>query len=383
MVRGALPLQIYAAAILGGAVAGLYGRSVWGPLLASLILTATVNLMIPLRIPAWTGPGLDALWLLAGCIAWRLGTSNPKQARTGDGSIRGARSWAFALTAAGALGVVALDPGLSSVGETLIYALVLSLLALGQSACIRARGFDLSMPSMTAAAGFIGMTLLQGADAALLRVTLIIAGLGIAAGLSNALAIASGVPAVFATLATAGVLQVASGGVAVTSPMGFAPASLTWAMTGRLAGLPPALFLLVPCVAALTFALNRFLERPRSKPIGPTIVLYVASGVLSAASGLLLAAYGGGVTRPYQIEVYFLPTMAALTIAGIMIGGAQRSLSAVPPAVFCIVVFDTFLVRLGLDYGSRIVVLGGLLLGGTLVLRSIESMRLASDERGV
>jgi len=236
---------------------------------------------------------------------------------------------------------------------------------------------DLSLPAIMGTAGLAAVALTQGADAALGWAVPLILGLGAAAGAaSGALGRYFRGPRVLVTLAMAGLVGALSVHLSLALPNGFAPPALMDFLDRSAAGPAPALrFLGPPLLLALlllaTPAPRRWLRQfalaadPASAG-GVAPLVHGLAGLLAAAMGVLLAGYGGEAPLS-AAEPFTLPSLLAIEAAGLAIGRRGGNPALLLIAVPMVLMIDTLLVGLGLDYPTRVIAMGALLLAAVIL----------------
>ena len=251
----------------------------------------------------------------------------------------------------------------------------LLIAALGQMLVVTTgRGnIDLSIPSVLTLAAFATVTVSKGSDANLISALAAVAGLGLAAGLVNAvLVVRLRIPAIIATLATGYMLatltlivnrQVKTSGTAET---------LAFVAAGRIGGVPVVALVALVLTFLAGWGLARLAygrqisavgqswdaARLAGVPVGRTMTLaFVASGLLAAFAGMLLSAYSGGafleMGRPYLLQ-----SVGAVVLGGTLIsGGAPTALGTLFGAVLLVLIIVTMQIA-GLPPGTQDIVQG-------------------------
>jgi ribose transport system permease protein len=293
-------------------------------------------------------------------------------------TMRAPWAWSFA----GAIGVgifTACVFGLSIAGNVVMTALVFGtfmvLVGLGQMLVITSGpgNIDLSMPSVIALAGIVGVHVMAGAG--IVAGFAAALGVGIVVGFANYLLIRLlRIPPIIATLSSSFIIQ----SVAITQSHGgnAPPAALEAFANGHWIGLPnlAVIALLLSFAIAVLLHLSVFgrglsavgqnaraawlagvgVERTRCKT-------YMMSGAIAALTGVLLAAVSGGATLDMGVE-YMLISIAVVVIGGTQVTGGRASVAGVWGASMFLFLSNAILNALGAGSGVRSVVYGVLII---------------------
>lgn len=387
LAGGPFLLQIYAAVVLGGTLVRLRRGDALGSLLGAFILTGSVNVLLAAGLSLHWSSAADAVWLVLGGAALLAPTlKRGRRLRWPAGlRLRPAHDapwgapWVVAIAA-----VVVADlmlPGSMFLGtrlnDLLVISVIMSVLALGLGVSILSGGIDLSMPSIIGVSGLAFVALLQGSDGALpLAAACVLAG-GTLVGLLNATGIAGlGMPPALMTLASSGVVASLGASLTLALPMGYASPGLSWFMTRHALGVTPVVWALLPVCIGLAWWLQRRRIAFRARRFGQRgalvgadrrllFLIYGLSGFLAAAGGALLAGYGGGLARVGQADIYFLPMLLAVSLAGVNVAMGAGGPLGILGGALAVTLVDTLLVRLDCAFGERLAVLGLLLLIST------------------
>lgn len=290
-----------------------------------------------------------------------------------------ANPWAFSLF--GAMAVFALT--LLSVdgrgaGATLStafgFATFYAAVGMGQMLVITAGpgNIDLSIPSVMALAGYLSMGVMGGHDAGLALGVGVALLVGVGAGLGNVVLIRLlNIPPMIATLAAGFIMQSMTIAYSRGSTAKPAPLLLTISLA-RVGGMPvlALVFLVVAAAVGLILARSVFGravlasgQNPRAAYLAgiriPRVIaaVYLASAVLAAAAGLLLAAYSGGASLN-MADDFLLMSIAVVVLGGTSIAGGQASVAGVWSASLFLYLIVTMLNVLGVDAGLRYVITG-------------------------
>ena len=260
----------------------------------------------------------------------------------------------------------------------------LAILAVGQGAVILTGGLDLSIPWTIALSGIVVAGLIEGSDqVALWAIPLgLLIGLGI--GIFNASGIVFlGLSPIIMTLATNGILQglalVYSGG----TPDGFASPSMRWFMSGKLLGLTPVTWFMIPFVifALLLFTKtafgrrlyavgnSRLVSHLSGVAVGKTLFgVYILSGVCAALTGILLAGFSGQASLGMGDD-YLLPSIAVVVVGGALITGGRGHYLGMLGGVLLLTAIAIMLAGTTLPNAVRDIIYGLVILGAVLALR--------------
>lgn len=225
---------------------------------------------------------------------------------------------------------------LLSIGANMAF---IGLMAAAQTPLIIAGGLDLSVAAVAGLAGVV-VALLHAAQVNVWLAALLAVGSGGAVGALNGWCTTRlQLNPFIATLGTMSVVSglslVLTGGL--TRPL--LVDSFNWLGNGQLLGLPVPLLLMVATYAALGWVLRhtrfgRFAYASGSNPVASRLVgvpvqntlmvLYVASGISGAGSGLILAAMLGA-GAPDAAGKHLLTVIAAVILGGTSLFGGRGS----------------------------------------------------------
>ncbi len=235
---------------------------------------------------------------------------------------------------------------------------------------------DLSIPYAIGLAGFIAMKTMNADDSGIALG--FAAGLGAGAGIGAfnfVLIRALRVPPMIATLASGFIVQTLSivffRGLQIKPPPGLA------AFSDIRLGLLPLLFLLVAVVGLMMhFLLTRSPYGRHVQAIGQNVkaaslsgvnvdatrlCTYALCGVFSGLTGILLSAFGGGVTLGMGHE-YLLNSIAVPVIGGSSIAGGSSNVPGILGASLLLLLILYLLDILGFAVGLRYILTGAILL---------------------
>ena len=121
------------------------------------------------------------------------------------------------------------------------------------------------------------------------------------------------------------------------TPAGFAPPSLRWLMTGKIAGITPVIFLLAIFVAFAVLLLGKTGFGRRVYAVGNSelaarlsgvrtgrviVSVYILSALCAAVVGILLAGFSGQASLGMGDD-YLLPSIAVVVVGGTLITGGR------------------------------------------------------------
>jgi ribose transport system permease protein len=290
---------------------------------------------------------------------------------------------AIALVSADALGTLTASASFAS---------FFMLVGLGQMLVITLGpgNIDLSIPYAIGLTGFVAMKTMNAADGSI--------AVGILAGLAVGAAIGAfnfglirmlRVPPMIATLASGFIVQTFSivffRGLQIKPPPG-----LAGFVNIRLGPLP-LLFLLVAAIAlVMHFVLTRSPYGRHIQAVGQNstaaslaginldtsrLTTYILCGVFSGLTGILLSAFGGGVTLGMGRE-YLLNSIAVPVIGGSSIAGGNSNVPGILGASLLLLLILYLLDILGFTVGLRYILTGVVILG--IIFASGQARRLTS-----
>jgi ribose transport system permease protein len=212
----------------------------------------------------------------------------------------------------------------------------LAFASLGQCFAVLTGGIDLSVGGMMDVTNSIAAAEMTGSAGSVVMWIIVILLMGAGAGLANGLLVAYGrLQPILVTLGMLAILQ----GLALKvlpQPGGMVPSGVTRVLANPSA--PDSLIILaIACLIWFAVRRTRFgvsvyaigndrrAARMRGVPVRRTIVAtYMASGLLSAVAGLLLAATTTG-GDPTSGDVFTLTSIAAVVIGGLSLFGGRGS----------------------------------------------------------
>ncbi|NCO95580.1 MAG: hypothetical protein COY42_03840 [Armatimonadetes bacterium CG_4_10_14_0_8_um_filter_66_14] len=221
--------------------------------------------------------------------------------------------------------VVALAAGLTRVGGNAVwvYFAATALTALGLAYVIRCGSLDLSVGAVVALGGLVGIALADYGAAPALLAALFLGGL--VGALNARLVRLKGIPPALATLCTAGVVSALILAYVPDAALVEVLGGYGTLATGRTAGIPIPVLLVLLAVVVGQYALRRLETAGGPAEAGPdtpqAAAAHVFSGAHAAAAGALLAAIE---IRPAELlqSAWLLLPFAALCVGGAIL--AQR-----------------------------------------------------------
>jgi ribose transport system permease protein len=300
--------------------------------------------------------------------------------RPGLGWLQGTWIWSYlgAILVFCAIAVFSSDP-VGTLTASASFASFFMLVGFGQMLVITLGpgNIDLSIPYAIGLTGFIAMKTMNAADSsiALGFVTGLAAGAGIGA-FNFALIRGLRVPPMIATLASGFIVQTLSivffRGLQIKPPPGLA------AFVDIRLGAVPVLFILTLAVAVIMhLVLTRTPYGRHIHAIGQNLkaaslaavnvdaaglATYVLCGLFSGLTGVLLSAFGGGVTLGMGHE-YLLNSIAVPVIGGSSIAGGNSNVQGILGASLLLLLILYLLDIIGFTVGLRYVLTGAVILG--------------------
>jgi ribose transport system permease protein len=253
----------------------------------------------------------------------------------------------------------------------------LGIAAIGMMMVILLGHIDLSIPWTMAAAAMMATTV--GGPGAIPTGLAI----GMLVGLFNGFGVAYlRIPSMIFTLGVDSVMR----GLMVAHTGGYAPQTeatelMRWLASGRIFGIPNALFVWASIALVVGAVLQRtafgraiyatgnkeaaaYLSGIRTRWV--IVGAFVVSGLCAAAAGMLLAGYS---TRAYQGmgNTYLLPSIAAVVIGGTRILGGSGRLIGTVVGVILIVLLNSVLSIMQMPEAGRQIIYGSVIVGMLLV----------------
>lgn len=306
----------------------------------------------------------------------------------------------LAATAALILLTKAFNPSFGSPSQLgLIFStsVFLVIVAFGQGLTILLGGINLSLGLLMAVSGLIVTLATNGTDGPLwwavpaaLAVTALVGALN-GAGIAYLK-----LPPFIMTLATSTMVFGAGLGFTAGKPQGTVAPALASLVTGRVAGVPNlvlviVVFVLVAVTVQGRTAFGRRLYALGSNPVaarlsglrvGPlTVATYAISGLCAGLAGVLLAGYSGSATVDMG-NAYLLPSIAAVVVGGASVAGGRGLYFGTFAGALLLNTLSTSISALGLSQGWRSI-LEGTVIAAALLLQSGWSPASLRRRRGV
>jgi ribose transport system permease protein len=274
----------------------------------------------------------------------------------------------------------------SSVQAMLPFAGVLAVAAIGQTLVIQQGGLDLSIPGTFSLGVVLSVSVPGGHDGKLPLALLVVAAVGLTAGLLNGLAVTRlGITPLVATLGMNGVLvgveqQLTNGSINYSATNNWA--SFT---TSKVASVTVLAIVALVVIVVVALLMRRSVWGREFELVGANpraagaaglpvtryqIGSYMVAGLTYAMAGALLAGYLG---HP-QIDAgndYLLPTIAAVVLGGTALGGGRGSVIATAGGVLFLSQLDQMLLVLGTSQALQYVIQGAIVALG-MGLRTVR-----------
>lgn len=445
LVGAPMLLQIFTAVVLGGTAFGGGRGGCLGTLFASFTLTTIINALLILNVSAYYSTLVQGVILVAAVLAGSLerrgvlattirmtlvhlrsilDRSAPRYlvgiertlpagalARRTDAPsapfspgadkrgwmLRNAEmlrlvwpAWALSVVAIAVTAVV-YGSSLSManyLSSLMVLASFLAVLGLGQGAVIISGGLDLSIPWTVTFTGVLLTGITAAAPSAAAWAIPLVLAVGALIGAVNGIGITLvGLPAIVMTLAMNGILQTAALVYSNATPVGVAPRSLQWFMTGRIGGLAPSAWSLILFVILATLLMSRTTfgrrlyavgnsqEAARLSGVGVGSVLigvYALSGFCSAVVGVMLAGFATMASLGMG-DPFLLPSIAVVVVGGTLITGGQGHYLGILGGAVLLTVISTLFAGTTLPPATRDIILGAIVLAAIIALRERKS----------
>jgi ribose/xylose/arabinose/galactoside ABC-type transport system permease subunit len=285
-------------------------------------------------------------------------------------------------------------PTWDNVRNMLTQASVVGVLAIGMTFVIATAGIDLSVGSIVAAAGVFGGIMVEDGTSTLVFIVCAI-GFAVLLGSVNATAVAYGRVVPF--IATLAMFSIARGIALLLNdklPVGLldlnggsfgdpAPFSLLWFGSGRIAGIPPSVYVFIAITVLGWIVLNRTrygryvvavggnreAARIAGVPVRRTIFsVYVLSGLLAGVATVLLCARLGSAS-PVSGNLYELDAIGAVVIGGTSLAGGRATIVGTFLGVLTFALIFSLMTQLNLSTEVQQVTKGLIVLGAVLLQR--------------
>jgi ribose transport system permease protein len=276
------------------------------------------------------------------------------------------------------------------VWTSVIFASFYLIVGLGQMLVMTAGNgnIDLSVPSVMTLAAYVSIVAMRSEHVSVPIGLLLGLGAGLACGVANAaLVIVARIPPMIATLAVGFIVQsmaiaYSHGSTALSGP------ALTSFANSSVLGIPSvtALSLIVAIGFAIVLRYSVFGRSVEaigqreqaailaSIRVNSTVAItYLASGLMAAAAGILLAAYAGGASLA-MAENFLVISIAVVVIGGTNVAGGQASVLGVVGASAFYYLAVTILNILQFNPGVR-TMLTGVAIAAVLAMRGRQVVR--------
>lgn len=275
------------------------------------------------------------------------------------------------------------------------FAGVLAIIAMGQTLVVQQGGIDLSVPGMISLTAVLLTSYPNGDSGKLLPAVLLAFAATLGAGLLSGVLVS--VIRVTPIVATLGMNALLYGAVIEIS--GSHPTTTTNALanfaSGKLLGVPNGVIVAVILTAITALIIKRTVLGRRFEAVGAGLLgaraagvetrryqlaAYVGAAGLYCTAGILLA---GIVSTPsvFQGDSYLLPSVAAVVLGGTSLLGGRGSVVATAVAALFITQLDQFVLVTGAKQGVQNLVDAGALAAG-LAIYSVPWKRLVRSVRG-
>jgi ribose transport system permease protein len=256
----------------------------------------------------------------------------------------------------------------------------LGIIAAGQTLVIISggEGIDLSAGALVTLAAILTYRFVDGSNAMVLPIFVLVLVVGAAVGLINGLGIAFlKIPPLVMTLGIAGVVE----GTILVVTRGVLPGGVAPIMTRIIArplifNIPGALFIWVVIGLLMTLLLertrygmqvfaigvNRTTARLSGVDVTGTIIrTYALAGMLGALGGFMLVGWTQNVFLNLGAP-YLFPSIAAVAVGGTLLSGGKGSYLGTMAGAIVLQLITSLLTTMQLDESIKLMVLGGTLL---------------------
>jgi ribose transport system permease protein len=305
------------------------------------------------------------------------------------------KRWLWPYVGAVAIFVVIMfnsSDSLGTLSASMSFASFYILVGIGQMLVITLGpgNIDLSIPYAIGLSGFVAMKTMNASDGRIL--------IGLAAGLATGILIGAfnfvlikglKVPPMISTMGSGFLIQSLSivffRGLQIKPPSGLAAfVNLKWA------GIPVLFLIVLALCVIMHFVLSRTSYGRGIQAIGQNekaaslagvrvirykAMTYVICGLFAGITGVLLSAFGGGVTLGMGHE-YMLNSIAVPVIGGTSIAGGNANIPGIVGASMLLLLLLYLLNMLGFTVGLRYILTGAVIIG--IILSSSEK-RLANS----
>lgn len=276
----------------------------------------------------------------------------------------------------------------NNIGQLLLLASFVGIVAAGQTFVILIGGIDLSVPWVLNAMAVLLTTTSLGMDSRAWWVVPLVLLVGLAIGSVNGLGIVLfEIPPVVMTLGMNGVMQGLvlglTGGFTCSACNSVAPPSVQTVITGQLLGIPAGLlvWLLIAVLAGLVLGfttLGRRIYALGNNAVAAylagvnvrlvTVIVYALGGLFASIAGIALTAFGQQATLGMG-DPYLFDSIAAVVIGGTSIlGGRGNYWGTIAGAIFLVVLRAVLqeynISEAGRSIATGVVILVALLLYG-------------------
>jgi ribose transport system permease protein len=265
--------------------------------------------------------------------------------------------------------------GHSALQGMLPFAGILAIAAIGQTLVIQQGGLDLSVPGIFSLGAVLVVTIPGGSEGSLIPALIVVALVGLAAGLMNGIAVTRfGITPLVATLGANAVfigvvIQVTGGSIAFKATKGWQNFT-----ADKVLGIPVTAVIAVIAVVLVALIISKTIWGRRfvlvgSNPLaaraaglsveGYQLGSYAAAGLSYALAGALLSGY---LQSPPLLpgNEYLLPTIAAVVLGGTALGGGRGSVIATAVGVLFLSQLEQVISALGAKHSVDFLIQGAI-----------------------
>jgi ribose transport system permease protein len=274
--------------------------------------------------------------------------------------------------------------GLHQVSAIIVLSSFLMVTAFGQQMVVLIGGLDLSIPSLLTLGGILTFAWsTPSAWSFIWIVPAVLVVTGLVGAISGAGVAWLRIPPFIMTLAMGIIVYSACLGIVGGTPRGHSSAALASLFTGRIADLPPVIYLMLIFVVLATLLqlatpFGRRLYALGTSPVAAhvaglpvgwlTVATYGISAAAAGGAGFLLVGYAGGATLTMG-QAYLLPSVAAVVVGGTSIMGGRGNYVSAAAAALLLTTFSTIISSVQILEGWRTIIYGLVILIAIAALR--------------
>jgi ribose transport system permease protein len=265
------------------------------------------------------------------------------------------------------------------------FAVILAVVALGQTLVIQQGGIDLSVPGVVSLSGVIVAyysNSAPGNEGSSLGVAILLAlAMALAAGLINGLLVARArVTPIVATIGTNALLYGINLNISGGTPVQVSK-SLSDFVDYKIFGVTALAYAAIAILAGVTFIIKRTVFGRRFEAVGASaraartmgvvadryqLAAYAGASLLYCTGGIFLAGIMS-VPSAFQGEAYLMPSIAAVVLGGTSLYGGVGNLPATAIAALFLVQLQQLVLSTGLSVGVQFLFHGAAILVGVAV----------------